>query len=271
MYSISFIGAGNVAFRLSLALHLSGYRIECICNRNLEKADQIVRALKRHKGNAFITDDYKQLPDSDIIIIAVSDQAIAQIASHIHKSGSLVVHTSGATSLDVLKYHTQKESVERENYGVFYPLMTLSKNKNLDTSLVPFLLEASNKESEKKLINLVRSLKAEYKICDSRKRLQMHTAAVFSTNFINYMLTLAYDISNPDFTFLLPAAVETVRKAFLHTPQVSQTGPALRNDLGTMQKHIELLEREGNQEYTEVYKMLSQNIMERYSKEKKER
>ena len=94
----------------------------------------------------------------------------------------------------------------------------------------------------------------------------MHTAAVFTTNFVNYMLTLAYDIANPDFTFLLPSAIEAVRKAFLHTPMTAQTGPALRKDMQTLNKHIKLLEDGGFDEHAQIYKKLSECIMERYNK-----
>ncbi len=259
MYSISFIGAGNVAFRLSIALQTAGHNVECICNRDITGAEQITRALKRHKGNAFATDSYGRLPSSDIIIVAVSDNAVEEVARKlVNKSSSLIVHTSGAESIDTLKQAGLKK------YGVFYPLMTLSKNKDLDIRMIPFLLEASDKEGEKMLALTVNTLKAEYKICDSGKRLQMHTAAVFSANFINYLLGLSYDISYPDFTFLLPCAIETVRKAFLNKPCVSQTGPAVRGDSRTIGKHLNLLKEKGLYEQYEVYRMLTENIAKKY-------
>lgn len=264
MYTISFIGAGNVAFRLSIALQIAGHKIECICNRNIEKAEQIVRAIRRHKGTAVATSDFTQIPASDIIIIAVSDSAIQEVIRELstRESSSLIVHTSGASTLSLLK------DAGLTRYGVFYPLMTLSRNKDLDSKMIPFLLEASSKAEEKRLIDLVDSLKAEYRICNSQKRLQMHTAAVFSTNFINYMLSLSYDIAYPDFTFLLPCAIETVRKAFLNTPSVSQTGPAARADQTTIENHLQLLKEKGFDKQYEVYQLLTQQIMEKYSPNK---
>ena len=93
----------------------------------------------------------------------------------------------------------------------------------------------------------------------------MHTAAVFTTNFVNYMLTLAYDISNPDFTFLLPSTIEAVRKAFLQTPMSAQTGPALRKDMKTLENHMQLLQEKGFTEHLEIYRTLSEHIIKRYS------
>ena len=122
------------------------------------------------------------------------------------------MNKSGETSIEFFSNHNI------ENYGVLYPLMTLSKNKDLNIYIVPFLIEYSNTAVKNALIDIVNSFKAEYKISDSKDRLRMHTAAVFATNFVNYMLSLSYDISSPDFVFLLPSVMESVRKAFLNTP-----------------------------------------------------
>ena len=263
MYRISIIGAGNVATQFAIAFQQAGHNVVCICNRNIEKAEQLSRVVARYKGKAIFTSDFNAIPESDIVFITVSDSAIETIVNSIGtpNDSTVYVHTSGATSIEVFNTNPKIS-----NYGVFYPLMTLSRNKNLDIRMVPFLLEANSKENEVKLTSLVSSLKAEYNICNSQKRLKMHTAAVFTTNFVNYMLTLAYDIANPDFTFLLPSAIEAVRKAFLHTPMTAQTGPALRKDMQTLNKHIKLLEDGGFDEHAQIYKKLSECIMDRYNK-----
>lgn len=258
MYSVTIIGAGNVASRFAIALNKAGHRIECICNRNLEKAEHLNKVLRRDKCNPAITSDYNAIPQSDIIIIAVSDSAIAEVIASIPKRDSLIVHTSGATAIDIF------ETKRPGRYGVFYPLMTLSKGKPLDIRIVPFLIEASDQKSLSILISIVESLKAEYKVCDSETRLRLHLGAVYATNFINYMLSLAYDISHPDFVFLLPSAVETVRKAFLQTPDKMQTGPAMRGDLVTIEKHKNMLEEIYPQEHRKVYDLLTELIKKKY-------
>lgn len=265
MYSISIIGAGNVAFRFALAFQAAGHTISSVCSRSSDKADKVVRALKKHRSNAVAVTEYNSIPHSDILVIAVSDSAIAGVAERIKGMSDrfkLVVHTSGATDIKVLS------EAGIANCGVFYPLMTLSINKDLDIKMVPFLLESQTYEGRQMLAALATSLKAEYNFYSSQKRLQMHTAAVFATNFINYMLSMAYDIAHPDFTFLLPSAIETVRKAFLHTPTKAQTGPALRRDMETLNKHIALLKERGLDEQARMYEILSGGIMEKYRKEK---
>lgn len=257
-YKISIIGAGNVGFRLAIALQQAGHSIVGIYSRDIEKAEQAARAVKRHKGSPIPTNSLEELAESDVTIIAVTDSAIASVAAQLSAREGVIAHTSGAENIKTL------QEAGLQNYGVFYPLMTISKVKEVDMKLIPFLLEAQNKEVEQVLINLACSLKAEYSIFSSEKRLKMHTAAVFTTNYINYMLSLAYEISSPDFVYLLPSAVESVRKAFLTSPKLALTGPARRHNHQTMQKHISLLESSNMQEHAEIYKMIAGNIMERY-------
>lgn len=262
MYRINIIGAGNVAFRMALFLQGAGHNVQCICARDIEKGEKVVRALKRTGSRAFATTDFNAIPQADITIIAVSDNAIGKVAGQIPDKGQFTVHTSGATPMSVL------QEAGLGNTGVFYPLMTLSMNKDLDVRLVPFLIEASTPEGEGTLKALTASLKAEYKICDSTARLRFHTAAIFTTNFLNYSLSLAYDIASPDFVLLLPSAIESIRKAFLNTPAVSQTGPARRGDTNTIEKHISALQDDRFKEHLEVYEFLTEKIYRKYNPDK---
>lgn len=259
MYDINIVGAGNVAYRMALFLQAAGHAIQCVCARDIEKAEKVIRALKRTRSDAYAVTQLQQLPQADITIIAVSDNAISQVASQMPHKDSFTVHTSGATPMSVL------EDAGLKNTGVFYPLMTLSINKDLDVRLVPFLIEASTPQGEEILRNITSSVKAEYKVCDSRMRLKFHTAAIFTTNFLNYSLSLAYDIASPDFTLLLPSAIESIRKAFLNTPAVSQTGPARRGDTGTIAKHKEILSEEKFREHLQVYEFLTDKIYTKYN------
>ena len=137
--------------------------------------------------------------------------------------------------------------------------MTLSKTKPVDFSLVPFFLEYNSDSCKEQLINICYSLKSEYRIVESSERLKLHVAAVFVCNFINYLTGLAFDISKPNHMFLMPLAVETIRKAFLYEhPSAVQTGPAIRKDWSTIKKHMEFLEH--LPQHKEVYKLLTDLI-----------
>jgi predicted short-subunit dehydrogenase-like oxidoreductase (DUF2520 family) len=274
MYRISFWGTGNAAYRLSLALKAAGHSIPYICGRNTESGDKLVHILNKLENDpqniteeTKYTTDFNLIIDSDVVILAVSDDAIAELSQKISKTCLInnkmpvILHISGACSIDIL--NSNKKS------GVLYPLMTLSKVKPVDFKIVPFFIEFSNKEVETILINIVFSLGAEYRYLDSHGRLKIHLAAVYVSNFINYLAGLAFDLSKPNQIFLLPLAIETVRKAFLYDhPSLVQTGPAKRKDLKTMEKHLELLDTKELEDHKEVYEMISRLISNKTEKNK---
>lgn len=233
MLNISFAGAGNAAYRLSMSLKAAGCNVSYIWNRSFHASQTLAKILNKQENNLHnlknteAIEDINLLSQSDIILLTLSDDSIQKVFETISslesvKAGKTIVcHTSGATPLSVLS--------KIPHFGVFYPLMTLSKTKPVDMKLVPFLLESSDKTTHDVLVKLCDYLGSEYKECDSQERLRMHLAAVFVSNFVNYILGLAYDISAPNHIFLMPLATETVRKAFLYGhPAHVQTGPAIR-------------------------------------------
>lgn len=291
MNTISFIGAGNVAFRMAIALQEKGYTIPTVWNRSQEKAVKLTRALNSNLSaytayNAAQAGTYTPVPtgtpsvsaasfeellESDMVIIAVSDDAISSVAESLSLTikkviasgniGSLpiCVHTSGATPLDVLSPLKELGC----QCGVLYPMMTLSRSKNINFRDVPFLIEGNDERTLKALKGVCDTLGSEYYICDSTKRLRMHAAAVFSCNFTNYLLSLAFEVAGDAHNLLLPTTLEMIRKSFLQSPKMALTGPAKRGDMKTIAKHLELLDSLGMKEHAEIYRTITDNIITR--------
>lgn len=268
-YSISFIGYGNVAYRLAISLQKYGHNIDYICGRDSKKAAKLAYILNKeeHSANEQNTMpshvlgsvDYSNATTSQIVILAVSDSAICAVADEFYSfckkmdTFPLVLHCSGATPLEVLNNFP--------NHGVLYPLMTLSATKPVDFKFIPFFIESSSKEVSALLKNICISFNAEYKEIDSKERAQLHVSAVYVSNFINYLTGLAFDLSKPNHISLMPLAIETIRKAFLFEPHLVQTGPAIRGDIETINKHLTLLE--DFPEHKEVYELLTEKIIKR--------
>lgn len=71
---ITFIGAGRVAYHLAKVLH-PDHQIVQVFSRDLEKANRLASLV-----DAVAISDFEQLSaDIDLVIIAISDQAIAQV------------------------------------------------------------------------------------------------------------------------------------------------------------------------------------------------
>lgn len=269
----AFAGAGNVAFRFALAMQEKGYGISAVYSRTAKSRERLAKALRANGSQTVSTDSIGQLRTASLVVMAVTDDAIEQVVEEMAEAFApfrdsglpAVVHTSGATPLSVLRPLSELGC----RCGVMYPLMTLNRNKNIDFKDVPLLLEADSPELEQVLDRIADDLGGEHYFYSSQDRLKMHVAAVFTTNFVNYLLGLAFPIVQHDHPLLIPSTIEAVRNAFLHTPDSTLTGPARRGDMETVRKHLELLRSMGLKEQEEIYRLFTDKILKKYHPELK--
>jgi predicted short-subunit dehydrogenase-like oxidoreductase (DUF2520 family) len=248
--NIILIGAGNAASHIGLALYNAGYKITQVYSRTKKSAAALAK-----KTNAEAINDLKKLDlTASIYIIAVKDDAIAEVASQLKLKDKIVVHTSGTASIDVL------QNVSK-NYGVFYPLQTFSKNKAIDFRAVPICIEANNRSTASSLEYFAKSISSSVQKVNSDQRKIIHLAAVFACNFTNHMYAIAEDIlvnNKLSLDVLKPLIEETANKIKSNSPLAMQTGPAIRGDKKTMDAHLKLLS--GNKKLKEIYKLMSESI-----------
>ena len=256
---ISMIGAGRVAYHLALVLS-AHHEIVQIYSRTLEKAQYLAEQF-----NAQAIAQPEQLDhEVDLVIIAVSDQSIANVIEQIHPylQQNLIVHTSGSTHLDLLKnVHARA--------GVFYPLQTFSLERQIDWQQTPLLIEAVNEQDQILLLELANSLSNRVYTYNSSQRLSLHLAAVFACNFANYCYDMGkqvVDAQQVDFSLLYPLMLETANKATHNDPKQMQTGPAMRGDQNILNMHQQMLANMQREDLQNVYQLLSQQILERHRK-----
>jgi len=249
---IVLLGSGNVATHFGKALSGVGHRVVQVYSRNKAHAERLADAV-----NAQAIDDAADVDRAaDLYLIAVTDDAINQVAAQLPVAlGGIVVHTAGSVDMTILMHRAQK-------YGVVYPVQTFSIAKPVDFSVVPLALEASDEGTYTQLTQWVAPLSTRIFSCDSRQRLALHVAAVFACNFTNHLYAIGADILQKhalDFDLIRPLILETAQKVMAFSPREVQTGPAVRHDLGTMQKHLERL-KENNQDLAVLYQQLSERI-----------
>ncbi|RZJ68292.1 MAG: DUF2520 domain-containing protein [Flavobacterium sp.] len=245
MVKISMIGFGNVAQHLALAFENSD-SIELV--QIFSRKPQINSQPFSHK----IVHDFSDLQSADLYVISISDSAVADVASKFPFEDKLVVHTAGSLSIDVLDSRNRK--------GVFYPLQTFSKDKEIDFSKVPICVEAQNAKDLQLLKRVAEAISANVYEIDSQQRKSLHVSAVFVSNFANHMYAIGSDICEQHdipFDILKPLIQETASKIETLSPQKAQTGPAIRRDQNTIDAHLELLS-DANQK--DIYKLLTQSI-----------
>lgn len=246
---IVIIGAGNVATHLSKALLQSGNNIKQVFSRTETSAKNLAAEL----NTSYIT-NIKQIDNNaDLYIFAVSDNAITKLAKKIRLKDKRVVHTAGSVPLSIFK--------QAKNHGVFYPLQTFSKNRKIDFKKVPICIEANNPDFNYELLELGHKLSDSVWQIDSERRKQLHLAAVFACNFVNRMYVLAKELivdKGVGYDILHPLIKETAMKAISMDPKKAQTGPAVRNDTESLEKHIELLS--SYPEIQHIYQTISDSI-----------
>lgn len=246
---IVMIGAGNTATVLTLLLHKAGHPIVQVVSRDIQHAAILAR--KYQTNFASLTDE--SFAEADIYIIALSDEGLKNIGSVNALKNKFVVHTAGAVGMDILKNVS-------DEYGVLYPLQTLSKSSKIIPT-IPFLVNGSSASSLKTITQLAKSISGDVRKADDEERLHYHIAAVFVSNFTNHIMALGEYFCKEEglsFKALLPLINEVNRKANEESPLQSQTGPALRKDVSTLKLHEAALKK--YPQLKEVYKKLSKSI-----------
>ena len=247
MIRIGLIGTGNVAIALAREIH----KHEIITIVQIIGKDQ--NKLPKDLIHIPFSNQFNSLPTCDVVLIAVSDNAIQNVSNQLSLTDTVVAHTSGASSIDILSNHQHR--------GVFYPLQTFSKQQRFNWSEIPILWEGNNKLVNEKLKTLSQLLSPLATQIDEKQRLSMHLAAVVVNNFTNHLYAEAHRFCKSkhlDFDLLAPLIDETTRKIKQLDPRESQTGPALRGDTHTIQRHKMIPMTE---ELSDIYSLFTYQLL----------
>lgn len=248
--TISIIGAGNVASQLAQVLVGNGVKILSVTSKTNTSAQILAKEL-----NCDVISNLSEIPNCDLVLVCVDDDAIDQVISQIPSHLS-VAYTSGSVEI--------KSISTRENLGVFYPLQTFSKTRKVDIFEVPFLIEANNTHFAQALFDLAWKISRNVQFMNSEQRKKIHVGAVIVNNFTNHLVYLAdqyFKENQLDWKILEPLLKETLAKLEKTSPYDAQTGPARRNDQVIIEKHLEML----NGNTKEIYQVISESILKTYS------
>ncbi len=232
--TINIIGSGNVAFHYHKIMKEKGYDVKIIPSRK-----------------DFVLNDV----ESDVVIIAVKDDAIKEVLNKLPKVEGLLLHTSGFTQTEIL-------SEKAVNYGCLYPLQSLNKKKDIDFSKVPLCYYVNNEEYLESLKGLAESLSELVRFVSDEQRQYLHIAAVFANNFTNHLFGISKEIldkNNIPFEMLFPIIDRTIENIKTSDDIFSlQTGPAIRGDFNIMNLHIDKL----SSRESELYSVMSKSILD---------
>ena len=254
--TVVLIGAGNVATRLGIQFKSIGLDVICVYSRTVSNAINLSETLETN-----YVSDIQSIPrQADLYLLAIKDASIVDFVNQFTPKSGIIVHTSGSISMNVF------QKLNR-NYGVFYPLQTFSKDVYVNLADTPFLIEGDSTNTVNLLIDLAKKISYNIFEVDSEKRKKIHLSAVWINNFTNFMLIQAESLMKNQqlpFSIFEPLAKETIRKAFEYGAMENQTGPAKRNDVETINNHIDILNHQGKSNMADLYKILSEYIIKEY-------
>ena len=254
---IVLIGSGNVASILGRLSVNAGHKIQQVYSRNTDHAKKLANTL--HAEPVMSMDSINR--SAHLTIVAISDQAIPSFIKSFGTTNSLTVHTAGSL-------HISELQTVGDNYGVLYPLQSLRK-EIMDLPEMTILIDGSNASSLYTIRTFANSISKNVNEADDENRLKYHLAAILVNNFTNYLYTLAArfcENENISFSILQPLIEETVIRLRTITPVAAQTGPAIRNDFITIQKHLDLIS--AYPEIKQLYEIFSSQISKFYARDK---
>lgn len=229
---ITIVGQGNVACNLLHAFEKNGVRAVMVSSRVGLDA----------------------LPEADVFIYAVRDEALAQVAAQVRAPRALHLHTSGTMPLSVF-------GDDKPHAGILYFFQSFSKAHLIeDFTTIPVFIEGRNIDDISAIYSLAQTLTPRIYEANQHDRERLHLAGVFANNFTNEMYAIAADIlrgTSIPFQALLPLIDQTAEKIHSLSPCDAQTGPARRGDENVMQHHLSLLP---NDELRTLYQLVSNLI-----------
>ena len=248
--TISIIGAGNVGFHLAKAFYGAGLEIKAIISKSATRGEELAKIVNAE----YYLSLHSIIEHPDLYVIAVPDNQIASVAETLKGTQTAAVHTSGSTGLDPFKGLLPA-------YGVFYPLQTFTREKEMDYASIPLLIEGNSPEFVHLLIDLAKKVSNRVENLTTEQREKLHIAAVFASNFSNHMATIAFDLlkgAGLSIDFIRPLMEESSKKLQLLDPIDAQTGPAVRGDQQIVEKHLEALKDSSEDQH--IYKILTESI-----------
>lgn len=257
--TVTILGSGNVATWVVHQLLKTPIKVRQVYSATLAHAQRLSAYAR-----AQAIDTLADLDDhSDLYLLALKDDCYASVIGQIPFTMPIAVLTSGALSQNIL-------APAATDFGIIYPCQTFSLHKdspNPDADFshleMPLCVEGNREETQILLAAFAKNLSDSIYYLNENQRNILHLAAVFASNFTNAMYATGFSLLDKyqiEHQLLLPLLKNTLYKIEKMPPWDAQTGPASRNDLSVMKKHLAMLNEERQRE---IYQLVSQYIIEK--------
>ena len=274
---MSIIGAGRLGQALAIALQSSGYPIRALVARQRQKAEKAAALLDKTPGKSkpplrpLAANQLAELPETDLILIATPDDAIALTAQKLSNlwlgdERRTVLHTSGALSSEILA----PLAARGFQTGSIHPLVSISEPVSGAAALrgAFFCVEGSRKA---KLLaqTIVHDLGGTSFTIKPESKALYHAAAVMAAPHLTALVDIATELlsacgltKSKARQVFLPLLESTVNNLKTASPQQALTGTFARGDIATVRRHLDALSGKELAAALKVYKLLGRRSLQ---------
>lgn len=271
--NVSIIGSGRVGTSLGYALSKRGYRIKALSCKTSSSVKESRKTIGEGKA---LTDNTQTAREGDVIFMCLPDEEIVRVtkelaASDIEWLNKFVFHCSGLLTSEILKPLKDMGAFT----GSFHPIQAFSQKR---TSLkqfenIYFGLEGCGEAlvlSQK----IARQLGGHPLILQAKDKALYHAACSIASNFLIVLLDMAFSLlghiglqEKQAFQTILPLVKGNLHNVKKFNIERSLTGPVIRGDRESVQKHLEALRDFPS--YYETYVTLAKQALEMVKKQKR--
>jgi len=257
--SISIIGLGALGSTLLKGLVHHGLKVRSIYSRHTQKTESM--------SDEYNISIWGKFPKSnedlgDIVFLTVSDDAIEPVARRLadlesHFENEIFVHCSGVSSAGLLS------PLKERNAGTvsMHPLQTFNEQSDYRSFEDIFFSLQGDEDAFPVMTSISSALGATAIPISEETKPYLHAAAVFASNYLITLLDAAGKLATMGgldekqaVEMLIPLVQRTLHNVQLHGTDKALSGPVARGDVGTIQKHFQLIGDDHNLE--KLYKVL---------------
>jgi predicted short-subunit dehydrogenase-like oxidoreductase (DUF2520 family) len=249
MMNVAIIGGGRLGTCLGRALAAHGYPVAAVSCPTLRSARESVRLIGQ---GVAVTDPARAAARGRLIFLCLPDDVIAAVARRVAASrrdwtGRTVFHTSGLQPASILAPFKTRGAV----IGSFHPAQSFP-GKDAPLSVFRGIAFALEGDPEVRTTGgrIVRRLGGQVLWLTAADKPLYHAACSLACNGLTVLLDAAYDLLadlglDPAAAgeVLLPLGQGTLQNVKKTDPRRALTGPVVRGDAGTVERHLEVLRR----------------------------
>ncbi|WP_010288734.1 Rossmann-like and DUF2520 domain-containing protein [Kurthia massiliensis] len=256
--NIGFYGAGKVGTSLAIYFKQQGLAVSGFYSRNAAQAKESATL----SATAAFSTIEALVKQSDWIFITVSDTYIEHVAAQLmpHLQHHVLFHCSGAAPSHILQV---------PNAYAFHPLYAFPSKETPLNEQVLFTLEGSpNVEAIKQQLA---TLGNPIQIIEAHQKAKYHAACVMVSNFVNGLVYAGQQMFE-SIGFSEETATQAYKHLFWQNAQnifergavAALTGPIERNDVTTIEKHLQALEASEKEVYATLAKLVIDTAQVKY-------